>query len=98
MMSGLTVDAGSKAEAVEHFTRLWNSRSKLEWRFEAPPQPRRRDAAPQADKLLDADAIPYTSLAKRFHPDLCGKRKFTAHEIMLIVNELRDSARPKADA
>jgi hypothetical protein len=36
MMSGLTVDAVSKAEAVEHFTKLWNSRSKLEWPTKAP--------------------------------------------------------------
>jgi hypothetical protein len=94
MMSGLTVDAGSKDAAVEHFTRLWNSRSRLEWRFEAPPQPRRHDGA-QADKLIEHDAIPFSSLARRFHPDLNGKRKFTADQVMQIILELRDSTRPK---
>jgi hypothetical protein len=75
MMSGLTVDAASKELAVEHFTALWNSRSKLEWRYEAPPQPRRRDSAPQADKALEHDAISYKKLAQRFSQRFSRKQE-----------------------
>jgi hypothetical protein len=38
---------------------------------------------------IEHDAISYNALAKRFHPDLCGKRKFDANMIMQIINELR---------
>lgn len=91
MMSGLTVDAATKELAVEHFTGLWNSRSRLEWRFEAPPQPRR--AEPTASAAIEHDAIPFTALARRFHPDLCGRRKFTADQVMAIILELRETTR-----
>jgi hypothetical protein len=96
-MSGLTVDAASKELAVEHFIGLWNSRSKLEWRYEAPPQPRRPNTAPQAASAIEHDAISYRRLCQRFHSDLVGtKKKFTADEVLAIINELRDSARPKS--
>jgi hypothetical protein len=96
MMSGLTVDAATKAEAVAHFEQLWNQRARLEWKFESPPQPRRRDAQPVSG-ALEHDAISYKRLAQRFHSDLVGtKKRFTADEVLAIINELRDSTKAKS--
>ena len=93
-VSGITVDAESKEAAIDHFNSIWNFRTPLQWIYEAPKKPRRPgDAAAQADKALEADAIPFTALARRFHPDLNGKRKFTADQVMQIILELRDSTR-----
>jgi hypothetical protein len=90
MLSGLTVDASSKELAIEHFTALWNSRSKLEWRFEAPPQPRRHDAKP-ASLALEGDTIAtrfHRSILRAFHADLHGpKKRWSADQILQIVNE-----------
>ena len=95
-VSGITVDAASKDEAIAEFNNIWNFRTPLQWTYEAPKRPRRPgDAAPQADKALEADAIPFTALARRFHPDLNGKRKFTADQVMAILNELRETTRAR---
>jgi hypothetical protein len=99
MMSGLTVDAGSKDEAVEHFTKLWNSRSKLEWRFEAPPQPRRRDMKPVSGAIEgETDAVKYHRLLLRaFHPDLMGaKKRWSADQVVAIINEKWSEANAKS--
>jgi hypothetical protein len=97
MMSGLTVDAASKEETVEHFTRLWNSRSRLEWRYEAPPQPRRDSPktvnAPAIEG--DTDAIKFHRLILRaFHRDLHGeKKRWSADEIIAAINQAWEQAR-----
>jgi hypothetical protein len=64
-------------------------RGVVRWVFEAPPRPKRPDAPAPADKAIEHDVIAYSALAKRFHPDLNGKRKFDANMIMQIINELR---------
>jgi hypothetical protein len=89
------VPAATQQAAQDQFLREHPElRGVVRWIFEAPPRPRRPDGAAPADKLLlERDAIPYASLAKRFHPDLCGKRKFDAHMIMSIINELRDATK-----
>ena len=66
----------------------------LRWVFETPPQPRRSEPKPSAP-AVEADSIPFTALAKRFHPDRCGKRKFDAGEIMRLLLELRDELKAK---
>jgi hypothetical protein len=94
-VSGITVDAESKEAAVDHFNSIWNFRTPVQWIYEAPKRPRRADERPVTapDKAIEADAIPFTALCRRFHPDLCGKRKFTADQVMAIVNELRETTR-----
>jgi hypothetical protein len=90
MLSGLTVDAASKELAVEHFTGLWNSRSKLEWRYEAPPQPRRPDMKPVSAVIEgETDAIKFHRLILRaFQPDLHGaKKRWSADQVVAIINE-----------
>jgi hypothetical protein len=97
MMSGLTVDASSKAEAVEHFTRLWNSRSRLEWRFEAPPQPRRAEPKP-AGAALEGDSLAvvfHRALVKEFHSDRVGHRALSSDAILSVINRLWDEATAK---
>lgn len=100
MMSGLTVDAASKELAVEHFTGLWNSRSRLEWRFEAPPQPRRSDSPKPVSAAIEGDTIAtmfHRLLLRRFHSDLIGnKRTFKADAVVAIITECWEQARPKA--
>jgi hypothetical protein len=87
---------GSTAEAAQarFFAEHPELRDVVQWRFSTPPQPKRRDAAPQPDKLLEADVIAYTALAKAFHPDVLTK-KLSAHAIMQIINSLRDAAKAK---
>lgn len=94
--SQVVVDGASKQEVMDEMARLRLGRKSIEWKVEPPPQPKRRDGTPQGDKLIESDVIPFTALARRFHPDLNGKRKFTADQVMQIILELRDSARPKA--
>jgi hypothetical protein len=78
--------------ALKEFDSIWAGRSPYRLIEEAPPQPRRDDPKP-ASAAIEHDAIPFTALARRFHPDLCGKRKFTADQVMAIVNELRETTR-----
>ncbi len=91
MMSGLTVDAESKEAAVEHFTKLWNSRSRLEWRDEAPPQPRRPDSPRTINAAIEGetDAVKFHRLILRaFHRDLHGENKhWSADQIVTVINE-----------
>ena len=93
-VSGITVDADSKDGAIGHFNSIWNDRAPLQWIYEAPKPPKRQGATP-VDKAIESDCIPFTALAKRFHPDLCGKRRFTADQVMTLILELRDSWRAK---
>jgi hypothetical protein len=98
MMSGLTVDAATKAEAVAHFEQLWNQRARLEWKFESPPQPRRRDAQPVSGALEgDTIATAFHRLALRaFHQDLHGaKKRWSADEVVTILNDCWSRANPK---
>src|SRR6266478_9694075 len=78
-------------EAHAEFTREYGAAMPpFEFTHSPMPRPRRRgDEAPPANSAIEHDAVSYNALAKRFHPDLCGKRKFDAHTIMSIVNELR---------
>jgi hypothetical protein len=64
-------------------------RGVVRWIFGPPPKPTRPGEKPDVAPAIEHDAISYNALAKRFHPDLCGKRKFDAHTIMSIINELR---------
>ena len=97
MMSGLTVDASSKEEAIAHFNAIWNRRASLEWKFESPPQPRRSNEprvvnAPAIEGETDAVKF-HRALLRRWHPDLhSGKRKYSAQEITAVINELWESA------
>jgi hypothetical protein len=86
-------------EAKATFDRDWNQRAPYHLIEGHPPRRKRQDSAPQAASAIEHDAIPYKRLAQRFHSDLVGtKKKFSADEVLAIINELRDSARPKADA
>jgi hypothetical protein len=87
------VDAPTQEMAQDALQQELGPMVTIDWHFGPAPRPARRDGAPQPDKALEHDMIPYASLAKRFHPDLCGKRKFDAHTIMSIINELRDTTR-----
>jgi hypothetical protein len=90
--TGIISVAETRELAIAEFEKIWNSRAPIEWVHTAPPRPKRPDERPQQDKAIEHDAISYASLAKRFHPDLLGsKRRFSAHEIMQIVNELREA-------
>ena len=89
------LDAPTQQMAQDALQRELGPMVTIDWHFGPTPQPKRRDAAPQVDKAIEADAIPFTALARRFHPDLCGKRKFTADQVMAIVNELREQTRPR---
>ena len=87
---GFAAVGESKAEVEALWLREWNNRSPIQWVEHSPPRQKRPDERPQQDKVIEHDAISYASLAKRFHPDLLdSKRRFSAHEIMQIVNELR---------
>jgi hypothetical protein len=92
-VSGITVDAESKEAAVDHFNSIWNFRTPVQWIHEAPKRPKRPDDPKPAGTAIEHDAIPFTALARRFHPDLCGKRKFTADQVMAIILELRETTR-----
>jgi hypothetical protein len=71
-------------------------RAVVRWLFEIPPQPKRPGEKPDAAApAIEGDVISYHAIAKRLHPDLCGKRKFTADQVMQIINELRASAAHK---
>jgi hypothetical protein len=67
------------------------------------PSPRTRAKAPtfgrasvDAPAIEGDSAISYKKLAQAFHPDLAGtKRRYSADQVMAIINELRDSARVK---
>ena len=61
----------------------------IDWHFGLPPRPRRANERSATDKAIEADVIAYKRLCQRFHPDICGKRKFTADQIMQILNEMR---------
>jgi hypothetical protein len=95
-VSGLVVDGESQEGAIDHFNQIWNFRSPVEWKHQAPPRPKRPDDPKPASAAIEGDAISYHAIAKRLHPDLCGKRKFTADQVMQIINELRDSTRAKS--
>lgn len=87
--SHYVVPAATQQAAQDQFLREHPElRGVVRWIFEAPPRKRPDDPKP-AGPAIEHDAISYNALAKRFHPDLCGKRKFDAHTIMSIINELR---------
>jgi len=77
------------ALALAQFESIWAGRSPYQLIENAPPQPRRREGAPQTDKALEVESIPWAALCRRFHPDVAGDRTFTTHEIMVILGELR---------
>jgi hypothetical protein len=95
---GITGIGRTRDEAKATFDRDWNQRAPYNLIEGHPPRAKRSDEKPVTtpDKAIEVDAIPFTKLAHRFHPDVCGKRKFDAHAIMQIILELRDSARAKA--
>jgi hypothetical protein len=93
--SNVVVDGASAKEVMDEMTRLRIGREPITWKLEPPPQPRRRDDVKPASAVIEGDVISYHAIAKRLHPDLCGKRKFTADQVMQIINELRASAAHK---
>jgi hypothetical protein len=97
MMSGLTVDAATRELAIEHFVGLWNSRSRLEWRYEAPPQPRRDSPKTVNAPVIEGegDAVKFhRALLRRFHSDLIGSRRtFKADAVVAIINECWEQTR-----
>lgn len=61
----------------------------IHWIDGPEPGPRRPGPSVINAPAIEHDVIAYSALAKRFHPDLNGKRKFDANMIMQIINELR---------
>jgi hypothetical protein len=92
---GITGIGRTRDEAKATFDRDWNQRAPYNLIEGHPPGPKRPGEKPDVapDKAIEIDAIPFTALARRFHPDLCGKRKFTADQVMAILNELRETTR-----
>jgi hypothetical protein len=89
-VTGVTVDAATKQESIDEFNRVWGFKAPLEWRFEAPPQPRRHGEAKAAASIEgDTDAIKFHRLVLRaFHPDLHGaKKRWSADQIIAAVNQ-----------
>jgi hypothetical protein len=66
--TGICVIDKDRAAALKAFDAIWAGRSPYQLIDHAPPRPTRHNAAPQADKLLESDAIPFTALARWFHP------------------------------
>ena len=59
-----------------------------------PPLPRRPDAAPQEENLIDADSKFHRALLKAFHSDHHGQRKrFSCDEIVAVTNAAWKEAR-----
>jgi hypothetical protein len=68
------------------------------WHEGAPPPPKPMGGNAPADApAIEGDSVvSYKKLAQAFHPDMLPKRrKFSATEVMQIINELRDTARVK---
>jgi hypothetical protein len=95
-VSGITVDATSKDEAIGEFNNIWNFRTPVQWIYEAPKRPKRPDVIPQTDRLLEHESAFRRTITRRFHSDLVGDRTFSADEVLAIVNEAWDMTRPKA--
>lgn len=95
-VSGICVDAASKQEAIDHFNQIWNFRSPVQWIYEAPKRPKRPDTAPQQENLLEVDTAFHRSLVRRFHPDLIGKKTFSADQVVAAINELWLATRAKS--
>jgi hypothetical protein len=95
-VSGITVDAASKDEAIAEFNNIWNFRTPVQWIYEAPKRPTRPDFIPPADKLLEHESAFRKAILRRVHSDLVGDRVFTADQIAAIVNDAWEQSRPKA--
>jgi hypothetical protein len=83
----------TRDEAKQTFDRDWADRAPYRLIEGPPPRPKRADERPIPDRAIESDSIAFTALAKAFHPDACGRRNFTADEVMTIVNQLREQTR-----
>src|SRR5246127_3417133 len=82
--TGICCQHEDPALALKQFDSIWAGRSPYQLVEHAPPQPRRDSPKTVNAPAIEHDVISYHAIAKRLHPDLCGKRKFTADEIMQI--------------
>lgn len=90
-VSGITVDAPSKDEAIAEFNNIWTFRTPVQWIYEAPKRPRRPDDPKPVSAAIDedTDAVKFHRLLLRsFHPDLHGsKKRWSADQVVAIINE-----------
>ena len=89
--SGMGAVGESREEVLQLFNAVWAERGAVNIVDHAPPLPKRPEAAPQEDKLLNAEADSKfrRALLSHFHSDHNGQRKrFSCDEIVTVINKL----------
>jgi hypothetical protein len=90
--SGMGAVGESRDEVLRLFNATWAERAPLNIIDHAPPMPKRPEAAPQEDKLLDAEADSHSrrALLSAFHDDHHHgqHRRFTCDEIVATINRI----------
>jgi hypothetical protein len=94
--TGICVIDKDRAAALKAFDAIWAGRSPYQLVDHAPPRPKRPDAAPQQNKLLEHESMFRKAILRRVHSDLVGERTFTADQVAAIVNDAWEQTRPKA--
>jgi len=100
--SGLGAANDSREAVLADFARLWNNRAVIRIVDGPPPRPKREGEPAPASAAIEGetDAVRFHRLVLRgFHPDLHGaKKRWSADEIIAVVNQAWEATRVRANA